>query len=229
MPDTNPPHLAFLHTAAAHVVTFGALMAEAAPDIEVRHHIEAGLLAEAVEAGGIGPELREKIANALRELVETGARLIVCTCSTIGGAAEALSGKVGGNVPVMRVDRAMAEAAVAEGNDILVIASLASTLGPTTELIETVARERGKAIALRSAVIPDAWELFKTDDFTDYRDKMAAGLRAEFARQRADVIVLAQASAAEAADQCADLGVPVLASPKLGVAAAIAVYRQLKA
>ena len=228
MSPTNPPHLAFLHTAAAHVGTFGALMAENAPDIEVRHHVEAPLLAEAIEAGGIGPELQGKIAAALRKLVESDAILIVCTCSTIGGVAEALSGKVGQNVPVLRVDRAMAEAAVAAGRDILVIASLESTLAPTRDLIQSVAQAQGKDIALRGAVIPDAWEFFATDDFTRYRDTMAAGLRAEFARQRADAIVLAQASAAEAAEQCGDLGVPILASPRPGVAAAIAAYRTLK-
>ncbi len=40
-----------------------------------------------------------------------------------------------------------------------------------------------------------------------------------------DVIVLAQASMAPAAQLCSDLSVPVLSSPRLGAEAAIEAYR----
>ena len=45
------------------------------------------------------------------------------------------------------------------------------------------------------------------------------------AAANADVIILAQASMAGAAELVSDLGVPVLSSPPLGVEAAISAYR----
>lgn len=65
----------------------------------------------------------------VREAVDRGARAVLCTCSTIGGVAEAAG--AGSGVAVLRVDRLMAAAAVAAGPRVVVLAALESTLGPT--------------------------------------------------------------------------------------------------
>ena len=53
-----------------------------------------------------------------------------------------------------------------------------------------------------------------------YIDAVVAAVRA--APRRFDVVVLAQASMADAADALQDLGIEVLASPRLGVQALLA-------
>ena len=61
-------------------------------------------------------------------------------------------------------------------------------------------------------------------DSAGYHAAIAAALAGQ--RGRGDVIVLAQASMAGAAELCADLGVPILSSPRLGVEAALAALDQ---
>lgn len=105
--------LALLHTSVVHVPVFDALRDAAHPGLALRHHVDAGLLERAVAEG---------------------ARAVLRTCSTLGGVAEAAAAEVG--VPVLRVDRPMAAAAVAVGPRVLVLAALESTLVPAAALIE---------------------------------------------------------------------------------------------
>jgi hypothetical protein len=147
--------------------------------------------------------------------------VVLCTCSTIGGAAEQVRHPSAG--PVQRVDRAMAERAVAIGSKIVVVAALASTLAPTRDLILDVARQAGKSVTITEVLCEGAWGKFEGGDQAGYWQAVADCLRHHV--DTGDVIVLAQASMAGAADLCADLSAPILSSPRLGVEAAIAAYR----
>lgn len=206
------PSLALLHTSPVHVAAFAALAAELAPGAHIRHVVDEDLLADA-RAGGLTPELAARVAERLREAGE-GADAVLCTCSTIGGLAEAAD--LGGT-PVLRVDRAMAEAAVAGGPRVAVVAALASTLAPTRALIEGAAA--GRPLAISEHHCADAWPHFEAGDTAAYLAAVAGCARA--AAPGADVVVLAQASMAGAAALLADLPVPVLSSPRLGLQAAL--------
>jgi GNAT superfamily N-acetyltransferase len=215
--------ITFLHTSPVHVPTFERLMREIAPEIPVRHTVREDLLADA-RARGLSAEVMGAIAQSIAD-AGPAQGLVVCTCSTIGGAAERIGGDQGR--AVIRIDRAMAERAVAQGARVAVVAALASTLGPTRELLEQVASEQGRAPALELVLCDGAWERFEQGDRDGYLGAIAATLR-EVAG-RADLIVLAQASMADAAERCGDLGVPILSSPRLGAESAVATYRRLRA
>jgi hypothetical protein len=146
--------------------------------------------------------------------------VVLCTCSTIGGCAEELGRTA--DAPVLRVDRAMAERAIALGPRILVAAALASTLKPTRALLLDAAARAGKAVQLSELLCDAAWERFERGDQPGYLAAIAERLRA--AAVSADAIVLAQASMAGAADLCADLPIPILSSPRLGLEAALRAY-----
>ena len=210
--------LAFLHTSPVHIATFDRLLAEIGPGITARHIVDESLLSEARAAGAITPALASRIAAALRDASAPDGAVVLCTCSTIGGSAEA-AGMRAGEV-VLRVDRPMAERAVALGDRILMVAALASTLAPTRALILDVARVAGKPIELRELLCASAWAFFERGDLIGYAQVIANELRA--AADTADVIVLAQASMAAAAPLCADLSIPILSSPRLALEAALA-------
>lgn len=208
----------FLHTAAVHVPTFSALLQTARPGARDTHVVDESLLADARTRGGVDAELERGIEARLRELVAQGAHVIVCTCSTIGGHAERLTTTVG--TPVLRIDRPMAEEAVATGGRVAVVAALASTAGPTRALLQECAAAAGTAPELVDAPCPQAWALFEAGDQQGY-----LALLAEHVRELAagvDVVVLAQASMAGAADLLADLPIPVRSSPRAAVSAAVA-------
>ena len=193
-------------------------MAEIDPDVTARHIVDESLLNEARAAGTITPALEQRIATALCAASAPDGAVVLCTCSTIGGSAEAAG--IRADQVVLRVDRPMAERAVALGDRILVAAALASTLAPTRALILDAARAAGKPIELRELLCAPAWALFERGDLAGYAQAIAQELRA--VAGAADVIVLAQASMAAAAPLCVDLGIPILSSPRLGLEAALA-------
>ncbi|RSS51048.1 aspartate/glutamate racemase family protein [Streptomyces sp. WAC06614] len=185
--------LTLLHTSPVHVPVFDALRDRHHPGAVLRHLV--------------APELLDR-ARA------EGPGAVLCTCSTLGGVAEALAPELG--VPVLRVDRPMCAEAVRLGPRIAVLAAVGSTLGPTTALIE---EEAGAApVRVRARVVDGAWERFEAGDTGGYLARVAA---AADAVTGADVIVLAQASMADA-DALVRTAVPVLTSPARGLAAALA-------
>ncbi|WP_328875281.1 aspartate/glutamate racemase family protein [Streptomyces sp. NBC_00287] len=203
--------LALLHTSPVHVPVFDALRDETLPGLELRHFVDERLLER---ARGEGPDaVAPDVAAALHRAVAEGARAVLCTCSTIGGVAEAAAADIG--VPVLRVDRPMAATAVATGPRIVVLAALESTLGPTAALIEEEAERAGRRVTVETRFVEGAWPRFEAGDTEAYVRLIAA---AADAVTSADAIVLAQASMAPA-QHLTTTTVPVLSSPRLGLAA----------
>ncbi|ARU50812.1 Asp/Glu/hydantoin racemase [Cellulosimicrobium cellulans] len=210
--------IGFLHTADVHVATFGALVDEVAPGQGHVHRVDVPLLDDARAGAPTG----ERVRAHVDALVAAGASVVVCTCSTLGPVAEEVGGA---GVPVLRVDRPLAEAAVRDGGRVAVVVALASTLGPTTELLADAARRSGATVELDPVVCADAWADFEAGDLSAYRRGVADAARDAVGRRGADVVVLAQASMAPAAALLADLRVPVLTSPGSAVARAVELAR----
>ncbi|MCF3137022.1 aspartate/glutamate racemase family protein [Streptomyces olivochromogenes] len=204
--------LALLHTSPVHVPVFDALRDEDHQGLELRHFVDAGLLDRARRHG---PEaVAGEVSAALERAVADGARAVLCTCSTIGGVAEAAAA----GVPVLRVDRPMAAAAVAAGSRVVVLATVRSTLDPTVALVEEEARRAGRDVTVRTLLVEEAWPRFEAGDHEGYARQVAA---AADAVTGADAIVLAQASMTPA-QRLTRTVVPVLSSPRPGLAAGAA-------
>ena len=216
--------IAFVHTANIHVETFSKLMADLAPELSVRHDVHPELLACARERG-IDDALRQAIGASLLEASATQAKVVVCTCSTIGSIAESLN-QPDSPISYMRIDRAMADEAVALGNRILLVAALESTLAPTEALLQSSAKNVAKNPSINSLLVENAWAFFEQAHPEAYYQCIAKALQAHW--QHYDVIVLAQASMAGALRYCQDIEIAILSSPRLGVMAAIEIIRQSK-
>lgn len=203
--------LALLHTSPLHVPVFDALRDEDHQGLELRHFVDEELLSR---ARAENPEaVTDDVRAALSRAVADGARAVLCTCSTIGGVAEAAAAEAG--VPVLRVDRPMAAAAVATGPRVVVLGTVHSTLGPTAALVEEEARRAGRPVAVRTHLVPGAWQRFEAGDTDGYARLVAT---AADETTDADAIVLAQASMA-AAQPLTTTSIPVLSSPRPGLAA----------
>ena len=223
MPGPRP--VALLHTAETHIRTFSALFAELAPDIPVDHAVRADLLRKAELHGGLTPEIRREVCLALLSAADRGAPVVLCTCSTLGPAADTAAALTSSHV--VRVDRPMIERALAVGTRVTVAACVPTTIAPTRALVQQVAAEKGLSAEIDELLIDGAWPLVRAGDLDGYARRIADTLcRSEV---RSDVVVLAQASMAAAAELCNDLGVPVLASPRPAVEAAVGRHRGLVA
>jgi glutamate racemase len=173
--------------------------------------------------GAASDQVRAEINDALDRLVESGAGTVVYTCSTIAGQAE-IEGSAR-SINVLRVDRPMAEAAVSTGRRITVLAALESTVGPTTDLLADVAKSKGADVDLTVRLCNSAWECFGQGDLDVDGYISIVARECDAAAHSSDVIVLAQASMARAAELCTTQ-VPVISSPLLAVQAAINEARQ---
>lgn len=213
--------IGFLHTSPVHVATFDSLLANAPGAVGATHIVDEELLVMARSLGPAHPSVVSGVSAALARLVDGGADVIVCTCSTIGGTAESAKG-VG--VLVLRVDRPMAAAAVASGQRIAVVAALESTLSPTAELLHEESARIGRAPAIALMPCLSAWDHWEAGDVDGYHRAIAdhvASLDESF-----DVVVLAQASMLGALALIDEQpGRVVLASPSSAMREAIALVR----
>ncbi|MFZ4810918.1 MAG: aspartate/glutamate racemase family protein [Ilumatobacteraceae bacterium] len=210
MSRSPQPTIGFLHTSPVHTATFDRLVDEFGADVVTATVVNAALLADARRLGPRHPDVSEGIALALDELALSGADVVVCTCSTIGAEAERLGHERGQRV--IRVDRPMADAAVAMGRRIAVVAAVDSTVGPTLELIESVSA--GRDVDVSVVLSEGAWARFEAGDLDGYLDTVAATCAS--LAGTVDVIVLAQASMADAALRL-NIDTPILSSPRLAV------------
>ena len=209
-------HLVFLHTAEVNVNTFERLTLELAPGTATTHIADTELLDRARTDGLDDPQLAATLHARLRRFVEPG-DLIVCTCSTIGGLVESIGDDLG--MATMRIDRPMAAEAVSRGLRIVVVAAIESTVEPTCALLREEALRAGRNVELVVSVCDDAWARFEAGDHQGYAMAIADHVRT--IGPGVDVIVLAQGSMSGAAALLSDLDIPVLSSPRLGVAAAL--------
>lgn len=209
-----------LHTVPGLAEVFQHRVTDLDPSLVLTHVADPSLLARAIEIG-VDEEVHDRVLAHVRHLVATGAQAVLVTCSSIGEAAETAAAAV--EVPVLRVDQAMAEravelAAAAEGR-VAVLATLESTLGPTERLLRRVAGDR-PGVVVSSAVVAGAAAARSAGDAAEH-DRLvrdAVGRAAD----RADVVVLAQASMAAAVGRADGIGVPVLESLGTGAARFVA-------
>jgi Asp/Glu/hydantoin racemase len=207
--------LGLVHTSATLVPVFAALCKEKLPNVEVFNIVDDSLVKGIREAGSLTPQISKRVLDYLKSAESGGANQIVVTCSSIGPAVEAGAKEV--KVPVLRVDQPMADQAVAAGKRIGVIATLSTTLEPTSDLVLRRAEKAGKKIELTSRLAEGAFEALMSGDAAKHDAMVAAALK-ELSKQ-VDVILLAQASMARVVDSLApeDKRVPILASPGTAV------------
>jgi hypothetical protein len=210
--------LTLFHTTASNETLFRGLLAEMGPEIPARHVLAADLLDRATAEGRVTPEIAADVKERMRAALEGGSRMLLCTCSTLGTCADEMN-----DPRVLRVDRAMAQRAVAKGGRVLVAACVASTLEPTVKLLRESAPETPR---IETLLMADLWPHFQLGEHMVYWQGIAERLRKQSSAY--DCIVLAQASMAGAADLLHDMPIPVLSSPRIGLEAAIAAYRNLR-
>ena len=204
--------LGLIHTSATLVPVFQELCNKHLPDVQVFNIVDDSLIKNVIKCGELKPETARRVVNYAASAEAAGADFILYTCSSIGAAVETAAGL--SKVPVLRVDQPMADQAVQTGSRIGVIATLPTTLAPTTDLVKRRAAVAGKKIEVVSKLCEGAFDALMSGDMATH-DKMVGDALKKLSKQ-VDVILLAQASMASAAEGI-EAGVPVLTSLESGV------------
>jgi Asp/Glu/hydantoin racemase len=207
--------LAMVHTVASLIPVFDALARQHLPGWSAFNMLDESLLRTTISEGRLSQLTMRRLAGLVWSALDAGANAVVVTCSSLGPAVDAARPLCA--VPLFRIDEGMALAALGKGTRIGVLATLSTTLEPTSELIRRVAALQGRDCTLTSTVAEGAFEKLGQGDVGTHDAMVAQSLRAMAAT--VDVIVLAQASMARALagirDELGDL--PVLTSPELGM------------
>jgi Asp/Glu/hydantoin racemase len=203
--------LGLIHTSATLVPVFAELCSKYLPNVKVFNIVDDSLIKNTIACGELTAATSRRVVNYAGSAEEAGADFILYTCSSIGPAVETAATLTG--VPVLRVDQPMADKAVQSGKRIGVIATLSTTLEPTSDLVRRRAIVAGKEIELVAVLCEGAFEALMSGDATTHDAKVSAALKQ--LSQEVDVILLAQASMARVVDtlEAADKRVPILASP----------------
>jgi Asp/Glu/hydantoin racemase len=207
--------LGLVHTSATLVPMFAELCSKYLPGVKTFNIVDDSLIKNTIACGELTPATSRRVVNYAGSAQDAGADFILFTCSSIGPAVEMAASLT--KVPVLRVDQPMADQAVQTGKRIGVIATLSTTLEPTSDLVKRRAAAAGKEIELVSRLCEGAFDALMSGD-TATHDKMVGDALTQLSKE-VDVILLAQASMARVVDilDSADKRVPILASPTIAI------------
>jgi Asp/Glu/hydantoin racemase len=212
--------LAMIHTVAGLIPSFETLAQSYLPYWRRFNMLDESLLRITIRDDALSQQTMRRMTGLVWSAVDAGATAIVVTCSSLGPAVDAAQAIC--PVPLLRIDQGMACDAVAKGPRIGVLATLRTTLTPTSDLIERTAAHLGRPCTITAVVADAAFDCLGRGD-VETHDRLVGKQLIALATQ-VDVIVLAQASMARALEGVKDKvrHCPVLTSPDSG-------FRYLKA
>jgi aspartate/glutamate racemase len=206
---------AFLHTVTGLVPTFEQLAATHLPGWKPFNIVDESLLRNTMRQGNLTPETIKRVVQYLCLAAEGGAEAVVVTCSSIGPAVEAAKPLL--SIPLVRIDEGMVDVALKQGRKIGVLATVGTTLKPTSDLILDRAALQGLTPTVTARVCEGAFAQNVAGN-RDRHDEIIRENIVDLGRE-VDVIVLAQASMARAAEhaELANFSKQILSSPEHGI------------
>jgi Asp/Glu/hydantoin racemase len=146
---------------------------------------------------------------------EAGADAVLVTCSTVSPCVDEAQDRVA--IPVVKIDQAMIDKAIHIGTSIGVVATAATTLEPSCELVKSRSRAAGKDTVIHSVLCEGALEAMLMGE--DERHDAIVLPYLYDVMEKSEVVILAQASMARILDRIPEdeRQVPVLSSPRLAV------------
>lgn len=208
--------LVLIHTVPSLVDLFEGLCKEILTDVKTTHVADQILLTAVLERGSLSPAICRRVTeHVVAAEVIVGASAVLCTCSSISPCVDVAQPLV--SIPVLKVDEAMVDRGVESGDEIGVIATVPTTLSPTTELVQARAAAASKRVQVKSVLCEGAYDALFAGD-PEAHDRIVLDHLRRLMTE-VDVILLAQASMARVLDAmpAEEQKVPILSSPRLAV------------
>ena len=202
-------HICILQTSFAKREDTIAYLLENMPDLRIDFITDSSLLSDVKAAGHPTPDVEARMTLYALAAEKMGVDLIVSTCSTVGEVADRLAQIV--RVPLIKIDEPMAKAAVKAGTKIALIATVATTLGPSRRQIEKFGCEQGKEMKVTEYLDKEAWEALTVGDKAKHNQILMKSIR-ELDKQGYDAIVMAQISMRALLPDLKDVKTPLLCS-----------------
>lgn len=203
-----------IHTAMPMVEPTKELFAQHLPDVRLINIVDDSLIQDVIRFGAVTSKVKRRLLNYYFSAVDAGADVIFNTCSSVGDVAQAARDLL--DIPIVKIDDAMAGEAVKRFDRIGVLATLQTTLSPTGRLLKYFSESLGKKVIITEQLADGAFEAVVSGN-KQLHDELILQAAAKI-KDSVEVFVLAQGSMARMEKQLVELtGKPVLSSPERGV------------
>ena len=209
----NGKTLGIIHAAVFTAASLEPIAREVMPEVSIMHAGDDTVQRDnlAAPVGTIPKHNFYKFVTFARFFEEAGVDLIVLACSTFNQAVDFARPMI--KIPMLQIDRPMMEKAVATGERIGLIGTLASTMPSSERLLKECAAEAGKKIEVLPVLNGEAFKVLRAGDPQGHNAMLLEDIFK--LSKEVDCIVLAQGSMAVLEKETANNSVPVFTSPRL--------------
>lgn len=210
--------IALIHTTPVTVEPLKKLIKEKEPEIEIINIVDDSILPELINNQADISLVEARVKYYIKTAAEQGADLVMSACSSIGEIFDQENEKY--EIPILRIDSAMAEKSVENAEKIGVAATLETTLKPSIELIQKKAAVRNKEVEIKTVLADSAYQELMAGNQAGH-DRLLAEKLKELSAE-VDIVVLAQASMARVVRVLPQkIQSKFLTSPELGIQKAL--------
>lgn len=209
------PRIGLIHAVRVAIDPINQAFAAHWPEAECMNLLDDCLSVDRAKSKELTESIDDRIFDLALYAIDSGAKGILYTCSAFGAAIEAA--KDAFDVPILKPNEAMFDAALAQGERIGMLVSFQPSVESMREEFDALISQRSSSATLEIACEPRAMEALRTGDEATHNALLAA----EAAKLgNCDAIMLGQFSTACAKPAVeAATGKPVLTSPDTAVAA----------
>lgn len=203
-----------IHTTPATVIDIKQRILDTISDIEVVNILDDSILVDMI-AEHDKNYVKERWMTYAGILEKLGVDAILSACSSVGEFADEANESM--DIPVYRIDEAMAQKAIGKYHKISVLATLRTTLKPTVNLLNKLAARNNKQVEINTVLVEGAYTELMAGNKAEHDLKIKQAVKA--CLSDSEVIVLAQASMANAIQDMEDVDIEekILTSPDLGI------------
>jgi hypothetical protein len=202
-----------IHTSPVSLNDLKALFKEIIPDVEMVNIIDDSLLDEVKKVGKINSNIISRMCAYVQVAKTMKPDLIFNQCSSVGEAFDIA--RTQADCKTLKIDEPMAEKAISLGSKIGVVATVASTVQPSSDLIRNTAKKCGKDVCVNEYLVDGALDILMSGDVDKHNKLVIEAIKK--AESENDVVVLAQGSMTAILPLLTDIKKPVLTSPRLAV------------
>jgi hypothetical protein len=207
--------LVMVHTVPQLIGVFDRLAMELIPEVKRKHILDEPLLEAVRNRGRLNASDVKRVRSHVEWAQRINADAVLVTCSTISPCVDQIRGNFA--IPILKIDEAMIEKAVAGGGKLGVVATNKATIEPTRKMLEAEGERQIKPVVVEFAYVDEAMAAAIAGD-GEKHDRLVKPAVLKM-MDTVDTVMLAQASMARVLDviPTAERIKPILSSPYLAM------------
>lgn len=205
--------IVLIHATPLAVAPINETFARQWPEAETSNLLDDALSRDRAKVGALTPNLYQRIDRLVDYALSLDAAAILFTCSAMGEAIDACAEKH--TLPILKPNEAMFEAALEQGENIVMLATFAPAVAGMEAEFRELATAKGSSAKISTMMVAGAREALTAGNVARHNQLLTEAARQI---QYADALVLAHFSMEVAFEEIkAAVSCPVLSSPQTAV------------